>query len=196
MSPLPVFVRCWIGCLLLLSAVLLGAAPVLPSNVPAVGDAARDFALATADGKTIRLSELTAQGPVVVVMLRGWVGYQCPLCTRQVAELAASARELSAAGAKVVLIYPGAPELVKDKAQEFMAGRNLPEGFLYVTDPGLKVVNDWNLRWNAPNETVYPSTFVVDGQNKIRFAKISTTHGDRAPTAEVLKALAGLKTQP
>jgi peroxiredoxin len=41
-----------------------------------VGDAARDFTLSRMDGKAITLSALTGQGPVVVLMLRGWVGYQ------------------------------------------------------------------------------------------------------------------------
>jgi hypothetical protein len=29
------------------------------------------------------LSTELAHGPVVLVMLRGWPGYQCPFCTRQ-----------------------------------------------------------------------------------------------------------------
>lgn len=50
-----------------------GPAPAPP---PAVGDAARDFTLSRMDGKAITLPALTRQGPVVVLMLRGWVGYQ------------------------------------------------------------------------------------------------------------------------
>jgi len=49
------------------------AAPAAP---PAVGEAARDFTLSRIDGRPITLSALTKQGPVVVLMLRGWVGYQ------------------------------------------------------------------------------------------------------------------------
>ena len=47
-----------------------------PAQPPAVGDAARDFTLSRIDGKPIALSALTKEGPVVVLMLRGWVGYQ------------------------------------------------------------------------------------------------------------------------
>src|SRR5215469_9168178 len=83
------------------------------SGQPAVGDAAKDFALDTMDGKTVRLSELTKKGPVVLVVLRGWVGYQCPICTRQVGELRAHANELSDAGANVVLVYPGPAQGLK-----------------------------------------------------------------------------------
>ena len=49
------------------------AAPAAP---PAVGEAARDFTLSRIDGKPITLSALAKEGPVVVLMLRGWVGYQ------------------------------------------------------------------------------------------------------------------------
>jgi len=47
----------------------------------------------------------------------------------------------------------------------------------------------YGLRWNAPNETAYPSTYVVDKQGKIVFAKTSKSHGGRASADEILKAL-------
>jgi len=34
-----------------------------------------------------------------------------------------------------------------------------------------------------------PSTFVMDYKRKILFAKVSKSHGDRARTADILKAL-------
>jgi ABC-type transporter Mla maintaining outer membrane lipid asymmetry permease subunit MlaE len=43
---------------------------------PVVGDMAHDFSLSRLDGKTVTLSSLRKSGPVVVLMLRGWVGYQ------------------------------------------------------------------------------------------------------------------------
>lgn len=46
---------------------------VLP---PAVGEPARDFTLSRLDGTNVTLSRLWKSGPVVVLMLRGWVGYQ------------------------------------------------------------------------------------------------------------------------
>jgi thioredoxin-dependent peroxiredoxin len=42
-------------------------------------------------------------------------------------------------------------------------------------------------------ETAYPSTFVIDANRMIRYAKISMSHGDRAPVDAVLKALAAAK---
>jgi len=43
---------------------------------PVVGEMARDFTLDRTDGKAVSLSALRKSGPVVVLMLRGWVGYQ------------------------------------------------------------------------------------------------------------------------
>src|SRR5256885_6084738 len=79
----------------------LNAAP------PKVGDKAPDFALKTLDDQTVRLSDLTTTGKVVLVVLRGWRGYQCPLCTRQVQDYIASASGFASAKARVVMVYPG-----------------------------------------------------------------------------------------
>ncbi len=54
---------------------------------PQVGDKAGDFMLTTLDRKPVQLSKQLAHGPVVLVVLRGWPGYQCPICTRQVGQL-------------------------------------------------------------------------------------------------------------
>jgi peroxiredoxin len=99
------------------------------------------------------------------------------------------ADEFRAAGANVVMIYPGSAELVQAKAEEFVTGKTIPEGFHFVVDPDLKIVNQYALRWNAPNETAYPSTFVIGRDGIIKFEKISHSHGDRSSAPEVLELL-------
>jgi peroxiredoxin len=172
------------------AARALADEPASPAgHRPMVGEKAEDFALDTLDGKTVRLNELIHNGPVVVLMLRGWVGYQCPICTRQVADLRAHAKQLADAGAQVVLVYPGPPDGLKQHAEEFISGKGLPTGFFFVLDPRMQLVADWDLRCNAPNETAYPSTFVIDPTGVVRFAKVSTSHGGRATAKEILAAL-------
>lgn len=160
---------------------------------PIVGEQARDFTLRRLDGRNIQLSVLLKQGPVVMLMLRGWVGYQCPFCNRQVGDFITHAKEIESTGASVVLVYPGAAELIQAKAEDFVTGKTVPERFHFVIDSDLKTVDLYNLRWNVPNETAYPSTFVFDQKGTVRFTKISRSHGDRSSAAEVLAVLATLK---
>jgi thioredoxin-dependent peroxiredoxin len=123
------------------------------------------------------------------VMLRGWVGYQCPLCTKQVSDFLRYASEFQMANANVVFVYPGAADSVQGKAEEFVTGKTIPDKYHFVVDPDLKIVNLYDLRWNAPNETAYPSTFVFDRQGVTRFVKISQSHGDRSAGSDVLAVL-------
>lgn len=158
-------------------------------KAPALGDEAKDFELTSLGGESVKLSKLTEAGPVVLVVLRGYPGYQCPLCTRQVSDLIGKADEFKKAGAKVLFVYPGPADKLKEHAGEFVKGKDYPEHFQFVLDPDYSFTNAYNLRWDAKNETAYPSTFVLDKKSKITFAKVSKTHGDRAKTDDVLKAL-------
>jgi len=157
---------------------------------PAVGDEAKDFELDDVDGNKIKLSKFAGGKPVVLVVLRGNPGYQCPLCTKQVAELIAKGDDFAKAEAKVLLVYPGPAEKLIEKAKEFKKGVDYPKHFTMVTDPDYAFTKAYNLRWEAKNETAYPSTFVIDGTNKVTFVLVSDQHGGRAKTADVLKALA------
>lgn len=158
---------------------------------PKVGDKAPDFALKTLDDQTVRLSELTTKGEVVLVVLRGWPGYQCPLCDRQVQDFIRSATNFAEAKARVVFVYPGPAGDLKAHAKEFAdwKGKQWPKDFLYVMDPDYTMVNAYNLRWDAPKETAYASTFVLDRKGSVRFAKISKSHGDRSKASDVLEEL-------
>lgn len=175
-----------LGCLIVEWAVAQK-----PGGIPRLGYKTPDFTLNTLDEKPLTLSELTSKSPVVLVVLRGYPGYQCPICTLQVADLVKHAQQFSDANAKVVLVYPGPAEKLGDRAGEFLKGRDLPESFSLVTDPDYKFTEAYGLRWDAPRETAYPSTFVIDRQGTIRFVKASKSHGDRAKTDDVLKALPG-----
>jgi thioredoxin-dependent peroxiredoxin len=155
-----------------------------------IGSTAADVAFQPLEGQeAIKLSELTAEGPVVLVVLRGWPGYQCPICMRQVADLRKHADDFKQLGAKVVLVYPGPADNLDERAREFLRGSALPEPFEFVIDPDYAFTNLYGLRWDAPRETAYPSTFVLDQNRVVRFRKISTSHGDRAKTDDVLEAL-------
>jgi len=163
--------------------------PALSATRPSVGDVANDFKLNTLDNKTVELADLRQNGPVVLVVLRGWVGYQCPICNRQVGDLIAHGHELTATGASVVLVYPGPADNLESHAEDFISGKTLPEHFYFVIDPMMAFVSDYGLRWNAARENAYPATFVIGADGKIVFEKISRTHGDRAKATQILAVL-------
>ena len=159
---------------------------------PKMGAAAPDFTLKTMDTKPVTLSTETAKLPVVLIVLRGWPGYQCPLCTRQVNEFVQQADAFKDK-ARVIMVYPGPAENLQAHADEFLKDKSWPKDFLFVTDPDYVFTKSYGLRWEAPGETSYPSTFVIDKKGMVQFVKISKSHGDRASTTETLAALEKMK---
>jgi magnesium-transporting ATPase (P-type) len=45
------------------------------------------------------------------------------------------------------------------------------------------------LRWDAPKETAYPTTFLIDRHDVVFFRKVSRAHGDRTTADDVLAEL-------
>ena len=52
------------------------------------------------------------------------------------------------------------------------------------------MTNQYCLRWDAPHETAYASTFLLHRSGTVLFEHISHTHGDRTSAADVLAELA------
>jgi peroxiredoxin len=182
---------------LLRAAVVLAAlAAVSPlfaeggfGEAPKLGEKAPPFSLLDLDNQRVTLAGELSHGPVVLVLLRGWPGYQCPFCTRQFADFLGHAPAFEAVGARVVWVYPGPSDSVQQHAREFLASRALPSNFRVTTDPDYVFTNAYGLRWDAPQETAYPATFVIDRGATVRFAQISTGHDGRALAAGVLRAV-------
>jgi peroxiredoxin len=169
------------------SAIDINAARA--GEIPKVGQVAADFTLETPAGKKVHLTDATAKGPVLLVVLRGYPGYQCPICSAQVNELIAQVKNLEARKTRVILVYPGPAEGLKAHSEEFLGSKALPSNFDFVLDPDYTFTKAYGLRWDAPRETAYPSTFVLDGDGKVLFAKVSRTHGGRARASEILESL-------
>ena len=126
----------------------------------------------------------------MLVVLRGYPGYQCPYCVRQVHDFVENAGKFAADGARVLLVYPGPPAELDQHAKEFLAKQNpLPENVHLVIDPDYTFTNKYGLRWDAPHETAYPSTFLIDRHGNVFFRMISTGHGDRSTAADILAEL-------
>ena len=173
----------------IVSAALFGTA--LIAQTPAVGAKAPDFTLSTPTGKSVQMSKEMQGHGLVLVVLRGFPGYQCPFCVKQVHDFIDHAADFQAKNTRVLLVYPGPPGELDDRAKEFLAKQTeLPANIVLVTDPDYKVTNLYGLRWDMPHETAYPSTFVLDKKGMISFEKISHSHGDRLSAQDALDNLA------
>ena len=171
-------------------ALFMGTAAF--AETPAVGAKAPDFTLSTPTGKAVRMSRVQRGHDLVLVVLRGFPGYQCPYCVRQVHDFIEHAPEFKAKNTRVLLVYPGPPADLDQHAKEFLAKQaGLPSNVFLVTDPDYTVTNQYGLRWDAPHETAYPSTFVLDKKGVIVFEKISHSHGDRLTAQEAEEHLSG-----
>jgi peroxiredoxin Q/BCP len=176
--------------LIAFNVILLSGPRQTPSaSRPAVGSQAPNFKLKTAAGEPVELAVMKNKGPVVLLMLRGFPGYQCPYCTAQVGEFLGRIKAFQTAGVNIIAVYPGPSEGLVEHAQDFVRGKTLPSNFYLVLDPDYSFTNMYGLRWDAPQETAYPATFVIDKSGTVRFAKISSSHGDRAGADSVLEAI-------
>ena len=163
---------------------------------PKVGGVVPDFALPAllpdagtgGEDAMVELSRVLKDGPAVLVVLRGYPGYQCPLCSRQVGSLIGQADAFEKAGVAVVLVYPGPADKLEGFAKEFADKFELPDNFVFLLDPDYQFTSAYHLRWEAPRETAYPSTFVLAPDREVTYAAVSQTHGGRPETAAVLAA--------
>jgi peroxiredoxin len=161
----------------------------MPMMAPAVGAKAPAFNLKSIDGKTVSLAAEVKQATVVLIVGRGWPGYQCPFCTRQFADFRTHAAEFEKAGAHVVWIYPGPAEGLTDHAHEFVAGKDVPANFRVLVDPAYTFTNAYGLRWDAQGETAYPATFVIDHTGVIRLADVSHEHDGRSHATDIVASV-------
>jgi hypothetical protein len=91
------------------------------AQTPAVGAKAPDFTLDTPTGNSVSLAKERAKGTTVLVLLRGFPGYQCPYCVRQVHDFMEHSADFAGKKVNVLLVYPGPPANLDQHAKEFLA---------------------------------------------------------------------------
>jgi len=176
--------------LLLLPTLLLAVSLPSVAGTPGVGQRAPEFTLSTLNGNPLSLGSLTSQGRVVVIFLRGYPGYQCPFSQQQFLNYQETAAQFAALGAQVVFIYPGAGgKSLADSAAQMVGDQPLPANVHVVLDPDYVFSTKYGLRWEAPNQTVYPSTFLVAQSGMVMFAHTGRTSSDLTPPADALAVL-------
>lgn len=175
--------------LVILACVVAGVGTTA-AQTPAVGEKAPDFTLQTPTGSAVTLAKESAKGTTVLVLLRGFPGYQCPYCQKQVHDFVEHSANFAVKKTNILLVYPGPPADLDQHAKEFLATQaDLPSNVKLVIDPDYKMTNLYGLRWDAPHETAYPSTFILDANGTVLFEKISHSHGDRTTADDILAHL-------
>jgi peroxiredoxin len=128
-----------LAALILLASTLAIGTPAL-AEIPATGAQAPNFTLLTPTGHSVSLVSETNKGRTVLVVLRGFPGYQCPYCVRQVGDFIEHAQDFAAKQVHVPLVYPGPPADLDQHAKEFLARQSdLPANIQLVIDPDYKM---------------------------------------------------------
>lgn len=180
----------------------------LPEPGLKVGEPAPDFVLPNAFGTEVRLSDLLAQGSVVLVFYRGaW----CPYCNLHLHALHEALPLIQARGARLVAVTPQRPD--KSRGQVEKAGYP----FEILSDLDDRVMKTYRLYFQMPTalSALYreclgldlaefngpgrdglpvPATYVIDRQGIVRGAFADTDYRKRMEPAAILDALAGLPT--
>ncbi|MFC4466407.1 peroxiredoxin [Streptomyces xiangluensis] len=148
------------------------------TSKPEVGDTVEDFALPDETGTSRKLSELLAEGPVVLFF---YPAALTPGCTAEACHFRDLAAEFAAAGARPVGIS-GDPV---DRQQEFAGKHTL--GFPLLSDPDGAIRERFGVKRGfsmAPTKRV---TFVIAEDRKVlevvRSEFRMSAHADRALAA-------------
>lgn len=158
--------------------------PMVPDKLRA-GKQLPDFSATHEDGGAVKSSELRGQ-PTVILFVRGnW----CPFCTRQVEEVTAHYKDLTALGARLIFITPKPLDTTRRVAEFFNLEFEfwLDESLAIAKSLGLVmsdgVAEDWSKEYG--NDTFWPTALVVDQDGIIRYSKLSRLIFNR-PNSEVL----------
>jgi len=170
-----------------------------------VGDKAPNFELKNTTGATVKLSDYTDQGLVVLTWYRGgW----CPYCNLTLKALQNLLPEFKANGANLLALTPELP----DNSLSTTEKNNLQ--FEVLTDLNLEVARNYNLVFklgqpvsdiyknhfdlveyngNDSDELPLAATYVINQEGIVQYAFFSADYRERAEPVEVLEAVKKLK---
>lgn len=177
----------------------------------AVGQPAPEFALPNAQGETVALSAVLADGPAVVIFYRGsW----CPYCNLQLRAMQARMPEIRELGAQLVAISPQMPDesLTQTERDELE--------FTVLSDQDASVAATYGVAWKVPDLILehmrkdrgldlsainngngsalpIPATFVlsrdgVSGDGVVAWRYVNVDYRTRAEPEDVIAAIRNL----
>lgn len=170
-----------------------------------VGWLAPAVELKNAEGETVKLSELYAEGPTVVAFYRGgW----CPFCNRQLKDWQDYAQEFEDAGLNIVFITPESVENVNGSIEKTEttytvlsdSEQQAAKLFNVIFSLDAKTRNTYKgygidlEAWNANAEwkLPVPGVFLIDTEGVVRWQKVDENYKVRVDPEAVLEAAAEL----
>jgi peroxiredoxin len=160
------------------------AKPNAPTGAPV-----DPLAFVDASGRRVSLADYRGKKSVVLVFTRGYPGYICPLCSSYTAQIAYRYRDIVAAGAEVLVVFPGSP----DKVQDFIrAAKEIvdQEGAAALPFPVLLDVSLRNVAaFGIQGDLAKPSTYVIDREGVVRYAFVGDQPHERPDVATILREL-------
>ncbi len=166
--------------------------PEAKSNAP-TGEPVQPASFVDTAGRPVRLEDFKGKRSLVLVFTRGFAGYLCPMCTSYTAQIAHRYGEITAAGAEVLLVFPGSPDRVEEfvKAARATLEEQGPGAlpFPVLLDVDLAKVDAFGIR----GDLARPSTFIVDRAGSVRFAYVGEQPHERPDVETILAELLRLE---
>ncbi len=156
------------------------------------GQSLPEFQAVDDNGNQLSSADL-AGSPAILLFVRGsW----CPFCSKQVANLTKVYKEITDAGAKLILVTPKPLETTRRVAEMFGVE------FDFWLDESLEIANllGITLESGVPDEqqrdygedTLWPTSLVVDANGIIRFSELSKFLVDRPNPEKLLNVVRNL----
>lgn len=176
------------------------------ANAPKVGEVLPNFMLPDQKGNLVDLTSLTADGPAVIVFMRG---HWCPYCQLHAAAIAAMEQAIEELGGKIVVITPesrrytrrmqasagAAFPILTDMDAAYASTLNLA---IWVDDAMAEMIMDagWNIATYCGNSSwllPIPATLVVASDGVIAARDVNPDYRLRMEPEDILNALRALR---
>ncbi|NUM33755.1 MAG: redoxin domain-containing protein [Candidatus Brocadiae bacterium] len=135
-----------------------------------------------ADGELVDLKDYEGKKNVLLVILRGFAGSICLVCSSQTLALSKMASSFQEKETEILLMYPGVGETVPEfleALEKLQPGYEPP--FPVVMDVDLEFIKTMNLEASLAR----PTSIIMDKKGIVRYAYIGKSVTDR-PTVQIL----------
>jgi len=172
-----------------------------------VGNSIPDASLSLPDGTRVKLKEIVAESPALIIFYRGgW----CPYCTGHLGELAEIEADLKVLGFQTLAISPDKPEILAVGAEHY----DFP--YTLLSDSAMDAAKGFGLAFQVDADTVslykneysidleehsgqthhllpVPAAYLVSGSGEIKFAHTDPDYKSRVDLDELKRQAHGIQ---